>query len=107
MREPMTETMTINDAERQFGSLVRRVSRRETRVVVEEQGKAVAGIVSAEDLARLTQLDAQWDADWRVFDEIHAKNLDKTADEVEQDVAEAIAAVRAEARRKVGHRTAK
>lgn len=41
---------------------------------------------------------------WRVIDEIHARNLDKTAEEVELDVAEALRAVRAQERRKANRR---
>ena len=41
-REPMTQTMLISDVERDFGKLLKRVSNRETRVVVEDQGAPVA-----------------------------------------------------------------
>ena len=99
-RQPMTQTMTINDAERDFGNLVRKVSRHETRVVVEEGGTPVAAIVSTEDLRRLTQIDGLRAKEWEVFDEIHALNRDKDPDEVERDVAEAVAEMREEERRK-------
>ncbi len=106
-REPMTQTMTMTDAARDFGSLVRRVSRRETRVVVEEGGTPVAAIVSAEDLQRLTQIDRLRAKEWEVFDEIHAQNRDKDPDEVERDVAEAIEEMREDERRKQEPRSAR
>ncbi len=97
-REPMTQTMTMTDAQRDFGSLVKRVSKKETRIVVEDEGEPVAALVSPDDLDQLKRLDSYREDPWRVIDEIHARNLDKTAEEVERDVAEAIAAVREEDR---------
>jgi prevent-host-death family protein len=96
---PSTQTIATSAVSQVFLKLVEQVSQRETRVLLEEDGKPVAAIVSAEDLRRLTQLDAQWEDDWKIFDEIHARNLDKTPEEVEHDVAEAIAAVRARTHR--------
>ena len=58
----------------------------------------MAAIISASDLERLNQLEAQRDERWRVLDEIHARNQDKTPEEVEQDVAEALTEVRQQAR---------
>ena len=106
-REPVTQTMTINDAERDFGKLVRKVSKQETRVVVEEDGAPVAAIVSTEDFRRLTQLDKQRAKEWQVFEEIHARNRDKDPDDVERDVAEAVAEMREEERHKQEPRSAR
>lgn len=105
--EPVTQTMNASQVREDFNQVLSRVSHRQGRVLIEEQGKPLAGIVSAEDLQRLDQLDAEWDEDWRVFDEIHARNLDKTAEEVERDVDEAIAAVRRQARREAKRRPVK
>jgi len=90
--------MTMTDAQRDFGSLVKRVSKKETRIVVEDEGEPVAALVSPDDLDQLKRLGSYREDPWRVIDEIHARNLDKTAEEVERDVAEAIAAVREEDR---------
>lgn len=98
-RQPITQTMNTAAAGAAFNELVKKVSEHETRVLVEEKGKAVAAIVSAEDLQRLTQLDAEWEDDWRVIDELHDRNRDKDPVEVERDVAAAITAVRAAARK--------
>ena len=94
-REPMTQTISITDAEREFGKLVRKVSTHATRVVVEENDQPVAAPVSTDDLEQLRRLDAYHQDPWRVIDEIHAKNQDKDPEEVERDVAEAIAELRA------------
>jgi len=93
----MTQIMTMHDAERDFGKLVRKVSKQETRVIVEENGQTMAALVSPDDLERLKRLDARDDA-WRVVDEIRARNRDKDPDEVERDIAEAIEEMRAEDR---------
>jgi prevent-host-death family protein len=96
----MTQVMTIPAASKALPELVQKVSRRQTRVVVEEDGKPLAAIISADDLARLNQLDARREEEWQVFEEIHALNRDKDPDEVDRDVAEAIAEMRQEERAK-------
>jgi hypothetical protein len=67
-------------------------------VLVEKSGIPVAAIVSAEDLERLTRLEAEREERFRVLDEIHAKNRDHDPEEVERDVAAEIAAMRREKR---------
>ena len=81
-REIGTQTMEASRVKRDFEEILDEVSREQTRVLVEEQGRPVAGIVSPHDMARLNQLDAAWDDDWRVFDEIHARNRDRSSEEV-------------------------
>lgn len=101
-RQPITQNMAIGDVQKDLRPLVERVSRQETRVLVEDDGAPVAAIVSALDFKRLTQLDKQRAQRWKVFEEIHARNADKDPDEVERDVAEAIDEMRAEERVKRG-----
>jgi len=55
---PPTQTLTTTAAQRAFTRLVQQVAQHETRVLVEEDGTPVAALVSPEDLARLTELDA-------------------------------------------------
>ena len=95
-REPMTQTMKASQARQEFSQLLNKVFRRQTRVIVEKSGIPVAAIISAEDLERLTQLEAERQARFQVIDEIHARNRDQDPDEVERDVAEEITAMRAE-----------
>ena len=90
--------MTMTDAARDFGSLVRKVSKQEARILVEQNGQPVAALVSPEDLEQLRRIDAYRRDPWSVIDEIHARNRDKDPEEVERDVAEAIAELRAEDR---------
>jgi prevent-host-death family protein len=56
-QQPMTQIMNATEARQQFASVLNRVFRKETRVVVEKSGIPVAAIVSAEDLKRLDRLD--------------------------------------------------
>jgi hypothetical protein len=43
--------------------------------------------------------DAEREERWRIVDEIQTRNLDKDPDQVERDVAEAVAEARAQADR--------
>ena len=97
-REPMTQTLEDADARQQWSQLLDRVARREARVVVERGGIPVAAIIAAEDLERLTRLEARRAERFAVLDEIHARNADRDPDEVERDVAEEVAAMREEQR---------
>ena len=49
--------MAISDVKRDFGPLVKRVAKQETRLLVEENGRPVAALVSPEDLEELKRLD--------------------------------------------------
>jgi prevent-host-death family protein len=96
--EPITQTVEASDAHQHWSEVLDRVSRRQARVVVERGGIPVAAIVAAEDLERLTRLEARRDERFAVLDEIHARNADRDPDEVERDVAEEVAAMREEQR---------
>lgn len=98
-REPVTQTMNIAGATRAFDQIVKQVSQRETRVVVElEDGTPVAAIVSAQDLTRLTQFEKQHKNDVAILDGSQAAFQDVPEEELEVEIAKAIAEVRAEAR---------
>ena len=92
----MTQSMEAGRVKNDFDQIMAEVCESQARVLVQERGKAVAAIVPVEDLRRLDQLDAEWDEDWQVIQEIQERNLDRTEQEVAADVAEAIAAVREE-----------
>ena len=94
--QPMTETMKISDVKQQLNSLVNRVYRQETRVMVEKSGIPVAAIVSARDLQRLEQLDRKWAEGERVLREFAAGFADQTPEDIERETAKTIAEVRAE-----------
>lgn len=100
MREhlPMNQTMKISDVRGQLNTLVNRVYRRETRVVVEKSGIPVAAIVSTEDLRRLNQLDREQAARFRILDEMRAAFEDVPPGELDREAASALAEVRDEMR---------
>ena len=92
------QTLSVTEAQRSFDRLVDAVAQEGARIIVEEDGRPVAGLVSSADVERLNRLDAYREDPWSVLDEIHARNQDKDPEEVERDVAEAIAEVRRERR---------
>ena len=93
---PSTETVEASEAQEEWTDLLARVSRRETRVLVERSGVPVAAIVSADDLRRLLQLDAEQSAELdRALDRMRAAFADVPEDQLERDVAEVIERVRA------------
>ena len=63
-REPMTQTMTTTAASQAFSTLVDKVSKQETRIVVEENGKPVAALISAPDFERFNRAEARR-LEWR------------------------------------------
>jgi prevent-host-death family protein len=96
--QPTTQTMKISEVKQQLNRLVNQVYRCETRVMVEKSGIPVAGIVSAEDLRRLDRLDRERAERFKVLEEFGEAFKDVPAEELEQEVARALAEVRVERR---------
>ena len=92
---PVTETMKITDVKQGLNALVNRVHRHETRVLIEKSGIPVAGIVSAQGLQRLEQLDRERADQFKVLKEIGAAFKDVPSEELEREIARAITEVRA------------
>ncbi len=101
-REPVAHTMKAPEARQQWSQLLNKVFRREMRVLVEKSGIPVAAIVSADDLDRLSLWEAGQRERWQVIDDIRSRNRDKSLEEVERDVAAAVAAIRQEHQEEVG-----
>ncbi|MER3437324.1 MAG: hypothetical protein C4346_06885 [Chloroflexota bacterium] len=95
---PKTETMKISDVRSHLNTLVNRVYRRETRVVVEKSGIPVAAIVSLEDLERLERLERERAARFAVLDKLPEAFAGVPDEELEREAAHAVAEVRAEMR---------
>jgi prevent-host-death family protein len=93
---PSIEPMKISAVKQGLTALVNRVSRRETRIIIEKSGIPVAAIVSVRDLQRLEWLDRKWAEGDRVLREFSAAFADQTDEDIEREVAKAIAEVRAE-----------
>lgn len=96
--QPITETMKNSEVKPKLNGLVNRVYRQETRIIVEKSGVPVAGIVSPRDMQRLEQLDRERAGNFRILEEFGAAFRDVPADELERQVARALAEVRAERR---------
>jgi prevent-host-death family protein len=85
MRQPSTQTLNISAVRAELAALVNRVSRKETRVVVEESGVPVAALVSTDDLARLAQFDRQRAERFAVIDDVRAAFSDVSDEEIERE----------------------
>ena len=95
---PTTQTMKISDVRSKLNTLVNEVYRKETRVIVEKSGIPVAGLVSAEDLRRLDDLDRRREQRFAVIDEVRASFQGVSPRELEHEAAAALASVREEMR---------
>src|SRR5438132_12470943 len=95
----MTQTMNVSQARQEFGRLLNKVFRKETRVIVEKSGIPVAAIISAQDLQELQRMEAQRENDFAILDEIGEAFKDVPDDELEREVNRALQAVRAKKRR--------
>jgi prevent-host-death family protein len=96
--QPATQTLNASEARRQWSDVLDRVGRHETRIVIEKSGVAVAAIVSTDDLDRLKRLDAQRSERFAILDKIRESFADVPDEEIEREVAKAVAKVRAERR---------
>ncbi len=97
-QEPMTEIMKISDVKNTLSSLVNKVYRKETRILVEKSGIPVAALVSAEDLERLMRLDREQAQRFKVIDELREAFKDVPPEEIEEETDRIIARIRAEER---------
>lgn len=98
MRQPTTENLNLSTTRQQFSQLVNRVYRGETRVLVEKSGLPVAAIVSPNDLEHLRRLDEERAEFSQLLEELRAPFRDIPAEEVEREIAKALAEVRREMR---------
>jgi prevent-host-death family protein len=89
--EPVTETMKISDVKNTLSSLVNKVYRKETRVLVEKAGIPVVALVSADDLNRLQQLDLAWNERTKAIERFSQAFADVPTEEAEAEVARIIA----------------
>ena len=97
-RRPLTQVMKASEARQRWSEILNGGFRGNTRVVVEKSGIPVAAVISAQDLERLNQLEAQREERFRVLDRMREAFKDVPPEEIEREVAQAIAEVRAERR---------
>jgi len=98
MREhnPMTQVMEASEAWQQWSQVLDKVFHQETRIIVEKSGIPVAALISAEDLNRFIQLEAERAERFKILDEIGAQFKDASPEEIEREVSKAITSVRAQ-----------
>jgi prevent-host-death family protein len=83
--------MKISDVKNTLSSLVNKVYRKETRVLVEKAGIPVAALVSADDLNRLQQLDRAWNERTNAIERFSQAFADVPTEEAEAEVTRIIA----------------
>jgi prevent-host-death family protein len=91
-----TRTMDVSEAREQLGTLVDRVARKETRILVARGGVLVAALVSADDLVRLDQMDREQADRFEVLDEMRAAFAGVPEEEIERETDRIIARIREE-----------
>lgn len=96
--EPPTERMNVTEARRGWSDLLNRVFRRESRVVIERSGIPVAAIIPYREYEFFLHLKAKRDERFKALDEFAEPFKDVPLEEIEREVAKAIAEVRAENR---------
>ncbi len=92
--EPLIKTVNVSIARRNFSQLLDQVFRRETRLIVEKSGIPVAGIVSAADLERFNQFEKQRAERFKALDATREAFKDVPDEELEREVAKAVATAR-------------
>lgn len=92
----VTETISASDARERWGELLSKLRRSRTRVILEEDGTPVAAMISFHDLEWLRHLEALREKRFAVLDEIREAFKGVPAEEIEREVAKALAEVRAE-----------
>jgi prevent-host-death family protein len=93
----MVRRLSAKEARDRFAEILGQVHFGKDTVIVEKQGKPVAAVI---DMDRYERLARAWDEPFAVVDRIRAKNLDKDPEQIQRDVAEAVAEVRATSRTK-------
>ena len=93
----MVKRMSAKEARDRFAEILGQVHYGKDTVIVEKQGKPVAAVIGLE---RYEELVRAWEAPFGVLDRVAARNTGADPSRVQEDVAEAVTAVRTAARTK-------
>ena len=96
MFERITKTIKASKVRQQFSQVLNQVFHKRVRVIIEKNGIPVAAIVSATDLKRLKNIEAEEN---KAVDEMRAAFSDFTEEQIIEDVAKVVEEVRAKRRR--------
>ena len=88
----MIKRMSAKEARDRFAEVLGHVHYGKTTVIVEKQGKPMVAVIDVEWYERLTKA---WEESFGVLDRIRKKNRDRGIERIEEDVAGAVAEVRA------------
>ncbi len=88
----MVKKMSAKEARDRFAEVLGQVHYGKDTIMVEKQGKPMVAVIDVEWYGRLVKA---WNEPFKVFDRVRARNRDKGPDQVQKDVAEARAEVRA------------
>jgi prevent-host-death family protein len=91
-------TVNFTEARSHLSELVNQVAREETRVVIEKHGVPVGVIVSPRDLGKLERVDEREAQQLEAIHRIGEAFADVSDEEIEREVAKALAEVRQEMR---------
>lgn len=91
------EIVDLSDVAGDLANLVARLDRG-GRIVVRHHGQPIAALLPIAEVARLDALDATWEKDFAVLNEIGAAFRGVDPEEIERETAQAVAEVRAEMR---------
>src|SRR4051794_8745061 len=94
----MSQVMNVSEARANWSELINKVYREDTRIVVEKSGIPVVAIISTDDLEKFTRMEAQRAERFKVLDEMREAFKDVSPEEIEREVAKALAEVREENR---------
>lgn len=97
--EPQARTIDIQDVAATWPNVRRAVSRKHERIVLEEDGVAIAALVSVYDLQRLARLDAEREEGFEALERIAAAFAHETPEESDRLAALALAEAREDIRR--------
>jgi prevent-host-death family protein len=97
--KPDIQKLSADELRSDLDTVLARVSRNESVVVVEQDGRPLATIVQTDELERLRRLEAEWEKPFEVIDRLRAAFADLSEEEIVRDVAEVISRTRTAGRR--------
>ncbi|MGH2560616.1 MAG: type II toxin-antitoxin system prevent-host-death family antitoxin [Thermomicrobiales bacterium] len=97
--EQATQTVDSKEASRCWDDLLDRVVHDKTRVMIADEGKPVAAIITAEELERFVRVETERAERFGALEATQAAFADLPDDQVEREVARALGAVREMQRR--------
>jgi prevent-host-death family protein len=99
-KQPESRTMSASQVRSHWSEVVERVHHGDARVIVERSGIPVAVVISPQDYELFLKSEAEREKRFRVLEESWKAFEGVPLEEIEREVAQAIAEVRAERRAK-------